>query len=131
MIVPEPMRSVPRIFADGWLSGILACRWTVAGRTRWISSTVAFTPADARHSPRETQACIADGARACHAAVHLDPPRGSPYDSRRHARRAARAPPRSARGARESDGRAGRISPRGAASRAPDDAPRLRAASDP
>src|SRR5438874_2513703 len=57
----------------------------------------------------------------------LTRPRPTPT-IRRHARRAAGAPPRSAGGAREPRRRAGRVPARGAGPRAAADAPRLRAA---
>src|SRR6266571_1707233 len=53
--VPEPMRSVPRMRAEGCDSGMRAWRWTVEGSTRSMRPTAAFTgpTLDARPAGRK------------------------------------------------------------------------------
>src|SRR5215470_6085095 len=53
---PVPARSVPRMRADGWLSGISAWMCTVAGSARLKRPTAAFTPTHASLTLVGTQA---------------------------------------------------------------------------
>src|SRR5437764_551751 len=54
-IVPDPIRSVPRMRDEACASGIFACTWTVEGRTRSMRPTAAFTcpTLDARRTGRK------------------------------------------------------------------------------
>src|SRR5690349_4561637 len=72
-IVPDPIRSVPRMRDDGCASGIFACTCAVEGRTRSMRPTAAFTrptldarPTGRKHRRRNTSS--------------LDPPGTRPYD---------------------------------------------------
>src|SRR2546428_11265483 len=76
-IVPEPMRSVPRMRAEGCDSGMRAWRWTVEGSTRSMRPTAAFTrpTLDARPARRKRgRETSTTRARA------VDAPATHPYD---------------------------------------------------
>src|SRR3989442_13438206 len=53
--MPEPIRSVPRMAAEGCVFGISAWRCTVDGRTFPSRGTAAFTGTHANRWPGETQ----------------------------------------------------------------------------
>ena len=71
MIAPEPMRSVPSSRADGCSDGISAFTCTVAGSTRPIRLTAAFTARTLDGARRGTQAgFVTSGRLEAADAVH-------------------------------------------------------------